>query len=214
MARIAVLIDAENIPVQFAAAIVERARSLGDPHIVRLFGDFTEIRMSGWLDVARVAGYQPVLQFSGGRAKNSADIALAIDAMDILHSGATDIFCLVSDDRDFVPLATRLRAAGKRVYAICKRPDRRLANICSEVFPLAPMEKPGRELPIVEAFRAIAAGHAGEMSLAEMGKALRKHAPGLVPSTGSGTVRKLLRETGRFDEIGEGSGLRVRLKAT
>ena len=214
MPRVAVLIDAENIAVQFAPAIIQRARSLGDLNIVRLFGDFTEIRLSGWLDVARVAGYDPMLQLSGGRAKNSADIALAIDAMDILYGGAIDAFCLVSDDRDFVPLASRLRAADKRVFAICRRSDERLSNVCSEVFPLLPAAPAPaqREHPVIDAYRRIAAGHSGDMTLAAVALALRKHAPELIPTKGKGTIRKLLRATGRFDEIGEGSALRIRLK--
>ena len=211
MPRIAVLIDAENIAAEFAGAIIKRANSLGDLNIVRLFGDFTEIRLSGWLDVARAAGYFTMLQLSGGRAKNSTDIALAIDAMDILYSGAIDAFCLVSDDRDFVPLAVRLRAAGKRVYVICKRSDGRLDSVCSEVFALSPPAQP-KEMPIVEAFKTVAAKSKGEMSLAEAAKALREHQPGLIPSNAKGVVRKLLRASGRFEEIGEGSALRIRLK--
>src|SRR5436190_8798187 len=102
MTRLAVLIDAENIEVTFASDVLAHARKLGDLNLVRLFGDFTEMRMSGWLEVARAKGLQPMLQLNGGRRKNSTDMALAIDAMDILHAGAIDAFCLVSDDRDFV----------------------------------------------------------------------------------------------------------------
>lgn len=211
MARIAVLIDAENIAVRHAEAIAKRVNALGDPHIVRLFGDFTEVRMSGWLDVARVNGYQPVLQFSGGKALNSADIALAINAMDILHSGATDAFCLVSDDRDFMPLATRLRAAGKRVYAICRRPGR-LGNVCSEVFALDPDEPPHQELPIVHAFRQITAGRDGEITLGEAGTLLRQHLPGVIPKSGKAPLRKALEAAGRFELVGSGPAMRVRLK--
>ena len=208
MARIAVLIDAENIAVQHAAAIAARVAALGDPHIVRLFGDFTEQRLAGWLDVARANGYQPVLQLSGGKARNSTDIALVIDAMDILHSTVTDAFCLVSDDRDFLPLATRLRAAGKRVHVICKSSDARLGSVCSSVHELAPRLP---EPPIVAAFRKIAAGRA-EMGLSEAGKLLREHLPGVIPTSGKSPLRKSLEATGRFAFDGTGSAIRVRLK--
>ncbi len=225
--RIAVLIDAENIPAERAPAVMAKAHKLGDPNIVRLYGDFTQPRLGGWLELARGGGWQPVLQLSGGRAKNSTDISLAIDAMDILHGGAADAFCIVSDDRDFVPLVTRLRAAGKRVYVMCRTPDSRLERISSGVFPLLPAAKPVvakpavakpvakavKEPPIVAAFREIAGSGPLEMSLASAGQALRKHAPELVPAGGKGTVRKLLRESGYFVEVGAGPTLGVRLKA-
>ena len=218
MPRLAVLIDAENIEVSHAPSVLEHARKLGDLNVVRLFGDFTEVRMSGWLDLARAKGFQPVLQLNGGRGKNSTDIALAIDAMDILHAGAIDDFCLVSDDRDFVPLATRLRASGHRVHAICKRADARMSSVCSQVIELvktvnAPVVEPKAtaEPPIVSAFRAISESHE-EMTLSQVGTALRKHAPDLVPAPGSGKLRKVLMETGWFAETGSGGALRIRLK--
>lgn len=208
MLRLAVLVDAENIEVNFAADVLSHARERGDLNLVRLFGDFTEVRMSGWLEVARAKGFQPMLQLNGGRRKNSTDMALAIDAMDILHSGAIDAFCLVSDDRDFVPLAARLRASGRRVYAICKTADARMQSICTEVIELMPAK---RELPIVKAFTEISAG-AASMTLAQVGLALRKHAPDLVPAPGNGRLRKMMMETGRFEESGSGSALRIGLK--
>jgi hypothetical protein len=206
--KLAVLIDAENIEVASATDVLAHARRFGDLNIVRLFGDFTEMRMSGWLDLARVKGYQPVLQLNGGRRKNSTDIALAIDAMDILHTSAVDAFCLVSDDRDFVPLAARLRAAGRRVYAICKSADPRMQSICTEVISLAAAAS---EPAIVKAFLAISTG-VEEMTLSQVGSLLRKHAPHLVPAAGKGRLRKSLMETGRFLETGSGPGLRIRLK--
>ena len=225
MLRLAVLIDAENVASPFAPAILAKARSAGQLNVVRLFGDFTEQRLSGWLDIARAQGHDTRLQLSGGRSKNSTDIALAIDAMDILYAGAVDGFVLVSDDRDFIPLAGRLRAAGKRVYVICLKPDDRLASICSEVFVLrppakAPAARPAAksppnpavaEPPIVAAFRSITRGTA-EIGLAEVSKALRTHRPDLIASTAQGAVRKALRASGRFEEVGEGSALRIRLK--
>jgi hypothetical protein len=136
MPRLAVLIDAENIEVEHCTAVVTAAQAVGDLNVIRLYGDFTEQRLSGWLEMARARGYQISLQLNGGKGKNSTDISLTIDAMDILNGGCIDAFVLVSDDRDFVPLARRLRSAGKRVYAICKTADERLSAICSDVVEL------------------------------------------------------------------------------
>lgn len=205
--RIAVLIDAENIAAHHANTIIGRARSLGSTTIVRLFGDFTKAGLASWSDIARRDGFEAILQFNGGRAKNSTDVALAISAMDILFSGAIDAFCLVSDDRDFLPLATRLRAAGKPVHVICKRADVRLAAVCTSVHELLPAAEP----PIVAAFRTVAAGRA-EMGLSEAGKLLREHLPGVIPTSGKSPLRKSLEATGRFAFTGTGGAVRVRLK--
>jgi NYN domain len=208
MTRLALLIDAENIEVALEAEIIAHAKAMGDLNIVRIFGDFTEARMTGWLEAARAKGYQPTLQFNGGRGKNSTDIALTIDAMDILHSGAVEAFCIVSDDRDFLPLAIRLRAAGRRVFAICKTADERMRSVCTDVIALKPKVT---DPPIVTAFRAVS-GSALEMTLSQAGLALRRHAPELMGAVGKGKLRKVIVESGRFVEIGSGPGLRIRLK--
>ena len=66
-------------------------------------------------------------------AKNGADIALAIDAMDILYAGAVTAFCIVSNDRDFVPLALRLRAAGKPFKVAMVAAMRKLLTILNQM---------------------------------------------------------------------------------
>jgi len=62
-----------------------------------------------------------VQQFSYTSGKNATDSALIIDAMDLLHGGRQDGFCLVSSDSDFTRLATRLREAGLAVYGFGER---------------------------------------------------------------------------------------------
>ncbi len=216
MPTLAVLIDADNIAVEFATAILERARTWGSVSIVRLFGDFTANRHAAWCELARDFGYETVLQLSGGKGKNSTDITLTIHAMDLLHRNAVDGFCVVSNDRDFLPLAARLRGAGKRTYAICRQLDERMTFSFTEAFALVPAapepRSPVLEAPIVAAFRAVSGG-SGELTLAAAGSLLRKHAPQLFVGAGkNGGLRKLLRESGKFVEFGEGSRLGVRLR--
>jgi hypothetical protein len=113
---IAVLIDAENISATQYDFIADQISKIGVARLFRLFADFTNPAHAVWLDLAARNGLEPVLQCSGGKGKNSTDIALTIHAMDILHGIAVDAICLVSSDRDFAPLAQRLRAGGLLVY--------------------------------------------------------------------------------------------------
>ena len=205
MGRIAVLIDTENIGVAHAAAILSYVRQHGDATVVRLFGDFTRNGSASWLELARSNGFATILQLSSGAGRNATDIALVIDAMDLLFAGSADAFCLVSDDRDFIPLAVRLRAAGKRVYAVCKTVDPRLKRVCTDVLPLL-----DEEPPIVQAFRAVAGGDT-EMNFAKLAQLLRRHAPEQVP-TGAGKLRKALLETGWFREQGAAATLSLVLR--
>ena len=135
---------------------MERARQWGDVIIVRLFGDFTANRHAEWCRLALAAGYEPILQLNGGAGKNSTDIALTIHAMDLFHGASFEGFCLVSNDRDFVPLAMRLRSAGKHVYAICRQADARIQKACTETFTLAPAQAPPP--PILAAFLEVSDG--------------------------------------------------------
>ena len=135
--RIALLIDAENIGASHYRSIIANARRLGSPIISRIFGDFTQGRISEWANIARLEGLETVCQISGGKGKNSADIAMTIHAMDILHDRGVDAFCLVSSDSDFLPLAIRIRNSGLNVYGMGRdSSDLALQNACTDFFIL------------------------------------------------------------------------------
>lgn len=201
--RIAVLIDADNISASHAPKVFPHAAKLGTAVIRRLYGRPSSI--TAWEAVARdeFCEMRPLANL--GPAKNGTDIALAVDAMDIFHEGVVGAFCIVSNDRDFVPLARRLRAAGKGVHAICLRSDERYLKVFDSVLDL--------EASIVGAFRAIIKGRGPELSLSEAGKLLREHSPGLIPTSGKASLRKALEASGAFELIGSGPGTRVRLLA-
>ncbi len=119
--RLAVLIDAENIPFTNVKGMFEEIAKYGTPTFKRIYGDWTRQTVAGWKSVLLENAITPVQQYSYTRGKNSSDSAMIIDAMDILYSGKVDGFCLVSSDSDFTRLATRLREAGMRVIGIGER---------------------------------------------------------------------------------------------
>ncbi len=116
--RLAVLIDADNIPYRLINGILEEIAKYGVPTFKRIYADWTKPHVSGWKSVLLDHAITPVQQYSYTTGKNSSDSALIIDAMDILYTGRVDGFCLVSSDSDFTRLATRLREAGMKVYGM------------------------------------------------------------------------------------------------
>jgi len=119
--RLAVLIDADNIPHGNVKGMLEEIAKYGTPTFKRIYGDWTRPHISGWKSVLLENAITPVQQYSYTKGKNSTDSAMIIDAMDILYSGKVDGFCLVSSDSDFTRLATRLREAGMKVIGIGER---------------------------------------------------------------------------------------------
>jgi uncharacterized LabA/DUF88 family protein len=113
--RLAVLIDADNVPYANVKEMLEEISKNGTPTIKRIYADWTKPTVSGWKSVLLENAITPIQQYSYTTGKNSSDSALIIDAMDILYSGKVDGFCIVSSDSDFTRLATRLREAGMKV---------------------------------------------------------------------------------------------------
>lgn len=116
--KLAVLIDAENVPSQNVKAMLEEIAKYGVPTTKRIYGDWTKTITSGWKGVLLENAITPVQQYSYTSGKNSSDSAMIIDAMDILYSGKVTGFCLVSSDSDFTRLAIRLRESGMKVIGI------------------------------------------------------------------------------------------------
>lgn len=119
--RLAVLIDAENVPYKNIRGILEEVAKYGTPTLKRIYGDWTNSSLSGWKNFLLENAITPIQQYSYTSGKNSSDSALIIDAMDILYSEKVDGFCIISSDSDFTRLATRLREAGMKVIGIGER---------------------------------------------------------------------------------------------
>ena len=116
--RIAVLIDADNVPYAHVKGMLEEISRYGAPTIKRIYGDWTSSNLSGWKKVLLENAIIPIQQYGYTVGKNSTDSAMIIDAMDILYTGQVNGFCLVSSDSDFTRLAMRLREAGMRVLGM------------------------------------------------------------------------------------------------
>jgi uncharacterized LabA/DUF88 family protein/Fe-S-cluster formation regulator IscX/YfhJ len=116
--KLAVLIDADNVPYANVKEMFEEIAKYGTPTFKRIYADWTKPTVSGWKKVLLENAITPIQQYSYSSGKNASDSALIIDAMDILYTGKVDGFCIVSSDSDFTRLATRLREAGMKVIGI------------------------------------------------------------------------------------------------
>lgn len=114
--RLAILIDADNASAKIAVGLFEEVAKLGEASVRRIYGDFSGMRLKAWADILARHAIKAHQNFAFTAGKNASDIALVIDAMDLLHSGRFDGFCLVSSDSDFTGLAARIREQGLDVY--------------------------------------------------------------------------------------------------
>ncbi len=119
--KLAVLIDADNVPYANVKEMLDEIAKYGNPTIKRIYADWTKPTVSGWKNVLLENAITPIQQYSYTSGKNSSDSALIIDAMDLLYSKKVEGFCIVSSDSDFTRLATRLREAGMFVIGMGER---------------------------------------------------------------------------------------------
>ena len=112
----AVLIDADNAQAAVIEGLFAEIARYGDATVRRIYGDFTAPTSASWKKVLQKYAIKPVQQLAYTAGKNATDIALIIDAMDLLYTRKFDGFCLITSDSDFTGLATRLREEGLMVY--------------------------------------------------------------------------------------------------
>lgn len=116
--KIALLVDGDNAQPALLEKILAETGKYGTITIRRIYGDWTTSNMNGWKETLNNYAIQPIQQFRYTIGKNATDSAMIIDAMDILHSGLVDGFCIVSSDSDYTRLATRIREKGIFVMGI------------------------------------------------------------------------------------------------
>src|SRR3546814_12505789 len=116
--RLAVLIDADNASSRIATRLFEEIAKIGEASVRRIYGDFSGTRLKSWAEVLSTHAIRAQQNFAYTTGKNASDIALVIDAMDLLHKGRFDAFCLVSYDSDFTGVAARIREHGIDVYGL------------------------------------------------------------------------------------------------
>ena len=114
-ARLAVLIDADNANASLCTELMSEISKHGNATVRRAYGNWTTTNLQGWKEHLHKHAIQPIQQFSYTSGKNSTDSSLIIDAMDLLHGGNLEGFCIVSSDSDFTRLATRIRENGLSV---------------------------------------------------------------------------------------------------
>jgi uncharacterized protein (TIGR00288 family) len=142
--RIALLIDADNVSHTKVAAILAELSKYGTANIRRAYGDWGSSGLKGWKDKLHAFAIRPIQQFSYSVGKNATDIALVIDAMELLYTQRLDGFCIASSDADFTPLVMQLKANGHEVYGFGERktPDP-FVNACTTFLYLDSLDDPG-----------------------------------------------------------------------
>ncbi|MFN2215516.1 MAG: NYN domain-containing protein, partial [Anaerolineales bacterium] len=127
----AILIDGDNAQASLLSNMLVETGKYGQVTVRRIYGDWTTNSMNSWKDILNYHAVQPIQQFRYTIGKNATDSAMIIDAMDLLHSGVVDGFCLVSSDSDYTRLATRIRETGIFVMGIGeKKTPKPFVNAC------------------------------------------------------------------------------------
>jgi uncharacterized LabA/DUF88 family protein len=115
------LIDADNVSPEKIAVMLAELSKYGTANIRRAYGDWGSPNLRGWKDKLHEFAIRPIQQFSYTSGKNASDIALVIDAMELLYTQKLDAFCIASSDADFTPLIMQLKANGHEVYGFGER---------------------------------------------------------------------------------------------
>ena len=110
--NVAVLIDYENVGLDSIEYLLDQLTDVGRLIIKRAYADWSVQRHKR--DLLLELGIEAIHHFRSTKSgKNSSDISLTIDAVDLLYNAPIDAFVIVSSDSDFVPLVSKLRSAGK-----------------------------------------------------------------------------------------------------
>lgn len=232
-ARLAVLIDADNASAKIAGRLFDEIAKIGEASVRRIYGDFSAQRLKPWADILARHAIVPHQQFAYTAGKNASDIALVIDAMDLLHTGRFDGFCLVSSDSDFTRLASRIREQGVDVYGFgaSKTPEsfrqacRRFIYTENLLLPEAPALGPDTEravkalqplsaaIPLLQTALSEMESEEGWVSLGLLGRRVSSIASDFDPRTyGYRKLSDLVGNTGAFEVDQSEGGLRVRRK--
>jgi len=231
--KLAVLIDADNTSAKIADGLFEEIAKIGEASVRRVYGDFSSDHLKGWADILSKHAIVPHQQFANTTGKNASDIALVIDAMDLLHGGLFQVFCLVSSDSDFTRLASRIREQGNDVigFGEQKTPES-FRQACqkfiytenlrdggsqnSQEKPLKPLRPPSAATPIIKKVVAKMVSEDGWHTLGGVGAQLSALSSDFDSRNfGYQKLSDLVRKTGAFDvESSEGGVVRIRVKET
>jgi hypothetical protein len=224
--RLAVLIDADNTSPRIAAGLFEEVAKIGEASVRRIYGDFSSTRLKSWADLLNKYAIVPQQNFAYTTGKNASDIALVIDAMDLLYSGRFDGFCLVSSDSDFTRLAARIREQGVDVFGFgAQKTPESFRQACrrfiytENLLPEAPtpnrpapssaksLEPLGAAVALLSRVIAQMSDEDGWVGLRGVGQRLANLAPDFDPRTyGAAKLGDLVAKSGAFEIKRQASG--------
>ncbi len=234
--RIAVLIDADNASHRQLQVVLGEVAKYGNPTIKRVYGDWTSDRLGNWAPKLNSLGLRAVHQNAFTKGKNSTDMALVIDAMDLLYDDNVESFALVTSDSDFTALTHRLRESGKAVYVIgTQKAPESLRNACDKFIDLdvlgdaddeteddaAQSDASGAVVPAINLQSALTralnavSDDDGWASLQSLGNQLNRTHPSFDPRTFAGPggrLSNLVADLPYLETTGSGNALQVRLK--
>jgi len=230
---LAVLIDADNSSARYARAIFDEIAKLGEANVRRIYGDFSGERLKAWRNIMQALAIVPAQQFNYTTGKNAADITLVIEAMDLMHRGHLDGFCLVSSDSDFTRLASRLREEGAVVYGFGeKKTPEAFRNACYRFIYIenlagdvegagaaaaapqaaAKKEPPSKAIPIIEKAMEELEDDDGWTNLGMIGSRILGIAPDFDPRTYGCTNLSSVATSSDGFEIRKGPGSTVSIR--
>ena len=231
---VALLIDADNL----SGDVIEQAVA----YLLKTYGavDFRRAYSSPQkviehTELFRRHAIRPMVNVPTG--KNSTDIALAVDAIDLAITEHPDVVVIASSDSDYAPLAQRLREKGCRVIGIGQAGKtggesplaydefidlahrKALARVASapapapraRAQPVRPKAPAAAALPaeVQGILEAVPALRAGvAMQLGEVGEALRRHE--ILKSRSASPSRLLKRFAAHFELVPDGKPRTVR----
>lgn len=153
--RVALLIDADNSPASKIDLILNELSTFGETNIRRAYGNWKKQELKGWENVLHEHAIRPMQQFDYTKGKNASDMAMVIDALELLYTDQPDAFGIVSSDADFTPLVMHLRAKGAAVYGFgAQKTPEPFVNACSRFLFLDKLRADGPEEEETEAARA------------------------------------------------------------
>ena len=228
--KLAVMIDADNASHKIVDRLFEEIASIGEANVRRVYGDFSASNLNNWVQTAKQHGIRTHMAVANTKGKNASDIEMVIDAMDLLHSGRFDGFCLVTSDSDFTALALRLREQGMTVFGFGEKktpPSFRQAcnrfiyteNLGSDSKAPATEntmnnQSPIKALPLIRKAINQMESDEGWVSLAPLGSLLNKLASDFdTRSYGKAKLSDLLKAIDKIEtRRHEKNGMQVRLK--
>lgn len=208
--RVAVLVDCDNVPPAILDHALRFVARFGRVVVRRGYGNPGTLAGNRWQEALVQLAFTPCLQYQYASGKNTADIALALDALEMLFDDKVDTFCFVTSDSDFAYLCRKLRERGALVCIVGedKTPPalRNASDHFSEWKPVVAdvsnndldshpangaSQKTGEHTPrqgkqrpmfIVRAVAEMAADSAeGKVNLSALGNYLRRTDPGFSP---------------------------------